>query len=146
MRRGIVIGALVAVLAFSVIVGWRMLRMQPLPPRPLADVGAVKSDLFVFAKAERAFYASTGRYATMEQLRSEGLLSLPPDIRWPYFYSIHRPTPDRFVIVAMAEAPSGSRPIALMIDDKFDMRQFDSHRWHHPDGRRNRNATRRNFS
>lgn len=132
MRRPIVIGAVVAVLAFALLAGWRTWRVQQLPPRPLADLGAVKSDLFVFARAERAFFASSGRYASMDELRSKGLLSLPPDVRWPYFYSIHTTVPDRFVIVAMAEAPSGSRPIAVMIDDNFNMRRFDAHRWQHP--------------
>jgi len=146
MRRQILIGAVLAVLAVFLLAGWRILHLQQLPPRPLADLGAVKSDLFVFARAERAFYASSGRYASMEELRSKGLLSLPPDVRWPYFYSIHTTAPDRCWIVAMAEAPSGSRPIAVMIDDNFNMRQFDAHRWHHPGYRRNRRATQLNFS
>lgn len=135
MRRQVLIGALVAVLAYGVLAGWRVWKTPQLPPRPLAGMGEVKDDLFEYARAERAFYASNGRYATMQQLRSEGLLSLPPDVRWPYFYSIHT-TPDRFVIIAMAEGPFGSRPIALSIDDHFDMRQFDSHRWGQPRRRR----------
>ena len=138
------IGALVAVLAYGGLVGWRMFRTPQLPPRPLADMGDVKADLFDYARAERAFYASTGRYATMDELRSKGLLSVPPDVRWPYFYSIHTPAPDRFVIIAMAQGPFGSRPIALSIDDNFNMRQFDSHKWRHP--RRRSRATRLTFS
>lgn len=136
MRRHIAIGAFIAVLAYGVLAGWRVLRIPQLPPRPLADMGDVKSDLFKYARAERAFYASNGRYAAMDELRSRGLLTIPPDIRWPYFYSIHTLAPDRFVIVAMAEGPFGSRPIALMIDDSFNMRQFDSHRWRHREPRR----------
>lgn len=136
MRRAILIGTLVAVVAYGAIAGWREFRTPQLPPRPLADMGAVKADLFEYARAERAFYASSGRYATMQELRSEGLLSLPPDVRWPYFYSIHTPAPDRFVIIAMAKGPFGSRPIALSIDDNFNMQQFDPHKWRHPEHRR----------
>ena len=146
MRRQIGIGVLVAVLAYAALAGWRMVRTPELPPRPLADVGAVKSDLFDYARAERAFYASMGRYASMKELRSEGLLSLPPDIRWPYFYSIHTPAPDRFVIVAIAKGPFGARPIVVTIDDSFNMRQFDSHHWTMPDHQRQRPATRQRFS
>jgi hypothetical protein len=141
MRRQIAIGALVAVLAFGAIAVWRVVHVPQLPPRPLADMGAVKSDLFAYARAERAFYASNGRYASMQDLRSLGLLSVPPDIRWPYFYSIHTPAPDRFVIIAMAQGPFGARPIALSIDDSFNMREFDSHKWHRPENRRRRGAT-----
>ena len=142
MRRYVVIGAVLGIVAFGLIAGWRMVRTPALPPRPLADMGDVKSDLFVFARAERAFYASSGRYASMDELRSRGLLTLPPEVRWPYFYSVHTPTPDRFVIVAMAKGPFGSRPIALSIDDNFNMRQFDSHRWKHPERRRAANRLR----
>lgn len=136
MRRQVLIGVLVAIMAYGVLAGWRVFRTPQLPARPLADLGAVKADLFEYARAERAFYAFTGRYATMDELRLKGLVSVPPDIRWPYFYSVHTPAPDRFVIIAMAEGPFGSRPIALSIDDNFNMRQFDSHHWRHPDRRR----------
>lgn len=149
MRRQIGIGALVAVLAYCLLAGWRMVRTPELPPRPqpqLADLGAVKSDLLTYARAERAFYASVGRYASMQELRSEGLLSLPPDIRWPYFYSIHTPSPDRFVIIAMAQGPFGSRPIAMTIDDDFNMHQFDSHHWVQPERRHKRTARLQRFS
>ncbi len=139
MRRQIGIGAVLGLLAFCALAGWRTMRTPGLPgepSRPLADMGAVKSDLLTYARAERAFYASTGHYATMDELRSKGLLSVPPDVRWPYFYSIHTPAPDRFVIIAMAQGPFGSRPIAVTIDDNFNMRQFDPHRWRHPEHRR----------
>src|SRR5689334_5076097 len=122
MRRYIAVGAVIAALAYGVLAGWRVIRVQQLPPRPLADVGVVKSDLFEYARAEHAFYASAGHYASLQELRSQGLLSLPPNIRWPYFYSIRTPRPDRFVIVAIAQGPFGARPIALTIDDDFKMR------------------------
>ena len=147
LRFGILV--LVAVLGYAAFLAWRMERL-PAPPlrpsQPLADLGTVKSDLFVFARAERAFYASVGRYASMQELRSEGLLSLPPDIRWPYFYSIHTPAPDRFVIVAIAQGPFGARPIAITIDDDFNMHQFDAHHWPQLDRRHKRVPTRQRFS
>lgn len=138
MWRHIAIGAVVAVLAFAGVSAWKIVHVPQLPPRPLADVGEVKSDLFEYARAERAFYASKGRYASMQELRSQGLISVPPDIRWPYFYSIHTPAPDRFVIVAIAKGPFGSRPIALAIDEKMDMRELRGHRTE-----RHRRAARR---
>jgi hypothetical protein len=149
MRLRFGIAVLVVLLGYIGFLAWRAEHIPALPARPqhqLADFGAVKSDLFVFARAERAFYASVGRYASMQELRSEGLLSLPPDIRWPYFYSIHTPAPDRFVIVAIAQGPFGARPIAITIDDDFKMQQFDAHHWQRPDRQRNRAPARQRFS
>ena len=148
MRFRLGIAMLAAVIAYCLFVGWKFARTPALPPRPqpqLADLGTIKADLFAFARAERAYYAAAGRYAPLSELRSEGLLSLPPDIRWPYFYTIHMPAPNRFVIMAVAEGPFGARPIAITIDDDFNMRRFDSHHWR-PGRRRNRGAARQNFS
>ncbi len=147
MRVRLGTAVVVVILGYAAFLAWRMERL-PAPPQPapvLADLGTIKSDLFVYARAERAYFAATGRYATMQELRSDGLVSLPPDIRWPYFYSI-RTAPDRFVIVALAKGPFGSRPIAITIDDAFNMRRFDAHQWPHPEPRHRRSAMRRLFS
>ena len=127
MRRRYGIAVLVAVLGVLLFVGWKMERVLPLPPRPQADLGTVKSDLFVFARAERAYFASAGRYAPMSELRTNGLLSLPPDTRWPYRYSIVVTAPDTFVIVAMSQNLDGGRPVALAIDEHLNMREFHPH-------------------
>ena len=143
MRRAIGLGALVAVLAYGCLAGWRALR-NPLPPRPqpqLADRGLVKSDLLLYARAECAFYASSGRYASMDELRAKGLLSLPPDTRWPYRYLIAVPAPDAFVIVAMPQSTEDGRAKALSIDEEMNMREIDPHPGS-PHHRRHRNLSR----
>ena len=140
MRRQVLIGALVVVLVFGLVTAWRMLRTPDPPPTPqpqLADLGTVKSDLFIFARAERAFFAATGRYAAMSELRSHGLLSLPPVTRWPYSYYIAVPQPGRFFIVAVAQGPPEGRPVALAMNEQMEMRQFEPHHSHHHErGRR----------
>src|SRR5579884_1702704 len=129
MRRHIAIGALLAVIAYCGLVAWRSLR-TPVPPRPephLADRGVIKSDLLVYARAERAFFASSGHYASMSELRDRGLLSLPPDTRWPYRYMISVPAPDSFVIVALPQSAEAGHPVALTIDEKMNMREINPH-------------------
>lgn len=129
MRRAILIGALLGVVCFGCFAAWRSLR-TPQPPRPqpqLADRGMVKSDLLVYARAERAFYGSSGRYASMDELRAKGLLSLPPDTRWPYRYLISVPAPDAFVVVALPQSPEGGRAKALSIDEEMNMREIEPH-------------------
>jgi hypothetical protein len=137
MRRRFGIAVLVAVLGVLVFVGWKMERVLPLPPRPQADLGTVKSDLFVFARAERAFFASSGHYAPMTELRTNGLLSLPPDTRWPYRYSIVVTAPDTFLIMAMSQNLDRARPAALAIDEQMNMREF------HPPSRFHRRQDRK---
>ena len=136
---------LVAVLGVLALVGWNAERVLPLPPRPQADLGTIKSDLLVFARAERAYFASAGRYAPMKELRTHGLLSLPPDTRWPYRYSIVVTAPDTFVIVAMSQKLDGARPAALAVDEQMNMRQLDPHHGRQP-GRRHKAATQQRFS
>ena len=148
MRKRFGLVVLAAVFAYCAFLGWRAVRTPAAPPEPrpqMADLGTIKSDLFIFARAERAFYASVGRYAPMSELRSNGLLSLPPDTRWPYRYSIVVSAPDTFVIVAMRQSPEGGPPMALMIDDKMDMREYQSHHWTHPE-RRHKPTARQRFS
>lgn len=129
MRRAIATGALLAVVAFAALLGWRSLRTPVLPrPEPrLADRGVIKSDLIVYARAERAFYASVGHYASMAELRAKGLLSLPPDTRWPYRYMISVPAPNAFVVVAMPQSAQSGRAVMLTIDDQMNMRAIDPH-------------------
>lgn len=127
MHRRLVLALTVVVLGCAVLLAWRGTRLEQLPPRPQADMGVIKQDLLVFARAERAFYASAGRYAPMAELRSEGLLSLPPEMRWPYSYYVIVRGPKGFVIVAMAQSALGGRPLALAIDENMDMHELDPH-------------------
>src|SRR5512133_3351599 len=87
---------------------WRFTRTSLIPPhlpRPVADPGIIKADLLNFARAEQAYFAMAGHYAEIEELRAKGLLTLPPNARWPYAYSIYLMSPDKFAIVAMATGP-----------------------------------------
>ncbi|MGH9523967.1 MAG: hypothetical protein ACRD3E_15705, partial [Terriglobales bacterium] len=72
MRKAILRAVVVAMVAWAALLAWRYARIPALPPRPQADMGTVKEDLLVFARAERAFYASAGRYAEMHELRTAG--------------------------------------------------------------------------
>jgi hypothetical protein len=147
MRLRIGTALVVVLVGYLAYVAWRhehMPAMPSYPSHPLADLGAVKSDLFVFARAERAFYASVGRYAQMGELRAEGLLSLPPDTRWPYSYYVYMPAPHRFFVVAVGLGPLGGRPVALAIDEHMDMRKFEPT---YPEGpHRRRNKLRARFT
>jgi hypothetical protein len=135
MRKLVWRTVVVAVLACAVLLAWRFVRIPELPPRPQADMATVKEDLLKFARAERAFYASAGRYAAMNELRTEGLLSLPPETRWPYSYFVVMPGAKRFVVVAMGQGVMGARPLALAVDEKLDMRELEGRDFPPPHGK-----------
>jgi hypothetical protein len=148
MRTRFVVALLVAVFGYIGYSAWRTERLPALPhPHPaLADLGVMKSDLFVYARAERAFYGSTGRYASMHELRSAGLITLPPDTRWPYRYTIVVPDANTFLIVAMSQGPVNGRLVAFTIDDKMDVREFNPHPTpDRPHNRRSRSTRRTSF-
>ena len=142
MRKAIRRAVLVAIVVWAALLAWRYERIPALPPRPQADMGTVKQDLLEFARAERAFYASSGRYAEMHELRTQGLLTLPPEMRWPYSYYVMTPSPKRFVVIAMGQTRMGARPLALAIDEKMDMRELDSSDFHGPHGKRRQRMMR----
>lgn len=126
MHKRLAVTVVLVALAWSGLLAWRMVRLEKLPPRPQADMGTIKQDLLLFARAEKAYYASSGHYAPMSELRTAGLLSLPPETRWPYSYYVVVRGPG-FVVVAMAQGPLGARPLALAVDEKMDMHELDPH-------------------
>jgi hypothetical protein len=86
------------------------------PVRPLADVNTVKADLCELFRAERAYFDATGSYATENELRSNGNLSIPTG-RWPYQYVIYVPPENGFMmIVATGYGPLANRALAMTID------------------------------
>lgn len=142
MRKAIWRAVVIAVLAWAALLAWKYERIPELPPRPQADMGTIKQDLLLFARAERAFYASAGRYAAMHELRTQGLLSLPPETRWPYSYYVVTPSPKQFVVIAMGQTRMGARPLALAIDDKMNMRELDSNDFPPPASKRHERMMR----
>ena len=134
MRARVAVLVFVAAFFAAAMGAWRFDRVSLMPPhlpRPVADPGKIKSDLLEFARAEHAYFAMTGHYADLDELRSKGLLTLPPSARWPYAYSIYVMPADRFAVVAMATGPIAGRPAALVMDDALRM-----HKYTPPEGRR----------
>lgn len=128
-------GVIVAILAslYGAYLAIRLLQPSQLPAmaprRPMADVRTVKSDLCGLAAAERAYFKTTGSYATETELRTSGVLGLPPGSRWPYQYLIKIPAPDTFTIVAAGNVPSNDRPMAVVTDAQG---QVCTVTWHAP--------------
>src|SRR5215470_7610653 len=56
-------------------------------PRSTVDLMGVKNDLLAMAQAERAYAATHSKFVSLDELRSDGALSMSRDRRGPYTYS-----------------------------------------------------------
>jgi hypothetical protein len=75
-------------------------------PETTVDVLAVRNDLMAIANAERRYWASNARYASLDELRSKGDIEVPS--RNDFAYSVEA-SDTTFTIVA---SYSGSDPNA----------------------------------
>jgi hypothetical protein len=128
MSRLVGIVALVIAFGWSGFLLYRLATSRPpreaqiqLKPKPIANVEIIQRDLCSLAQAELEYQHSTGQYATLQELHSDGRPALPPDFRWPYTYVLQLPTPDRFVITAVSLTPIESQPRVLQIDDQMQV-------------------------
>jgi hypothetical protein len=120
-------GIVVLVLTFAYC-GFILWRMAPKPRqneaikirRIATDINTVQRDLCSFALAESEFRHTMGRYASFDELRSNGKLKLPPDGRWPYTYVLHDSTPEGFVIAAVS-GEMNVEPRILTVDEQLQV-------------------------
>jgi hypothetical protein len=89
-------------------------------PRASIDTVGVKNDLMVIANAERRRLASDGKYVSLEELRSNGDITMPGNTRGPYTYSVE--TSDTgFRVVATYSGPDEKAPKSLSIDQTMQI-------------------------
>src|SRR3954462_5168072 len=56
-------------------------------PRATIDVAGVKNDLLAIAQAERRYWASNGKYVSIDELLTNGDISMQKPSRGPFNYS-----------------------------------------------------------
>lgn len=55
-------------------------------PRATIDIAGVRNDLVTLANAERRYFARESKYASLDELRAAGDISMPSNSRGPYLY------------------------------------------------------------
>jgi hypothetical protein len=83
-------------------------------PQTTIDVTAVRNDLLGIANAERRYFASNGKYASLDELRTGGDISIPT--RANYSYSAQT-SETGFKIVAVYSGPDPKAPKRLTVDE-----------------------------
>jgi hypothetical protein len=84
-------------------------------PQTAINVTAVRNDLLALANAERRYFASNGKYTTLEDLRSNGDVSSIPT-RPNFSYSVQT-TDTSFKIVATYSGPDPKAPKHIAVDE-----------------------------
>ena len=88
-------------------------------PQTTIDVTAVRNDLMAMANAERQHFASTGKYVSLDELRSSGDLSALPTR--PNFSYTAEPGESSFKIIAVYSGPDPKAPKRLSVDETMAM-------------------------
>ena len=83
-------------------------------PTTTIDVTAVRNDLLALANAERQNFASNGKYASLDELQSNGVIRVPS--RPNYSYSAETGE-NNFKIVAAYSGPDPKAPKRIAIDE-----------------------------
>ena len=83
-------------------------------PQTTIDVTAVRNDLLGIANAERRYFASNGKYVSLEELRANGDISIPT--RPNYSYSAQT-TDTSFKIIATSSGPDPKAPKRIAVDE-----------------------------
>ncbi len=83
-------------------------------PATTIDVTAVRTDLLALANGERQYFASSGKYASLDELQSNGGIRVPS--RPNYSYSAET-AENGFKIVATYSGPDPKAPKRIAIDE-----------------------------
>src|ERR1041385_1227328 len=87
-------------------------------PQTTVEVTAVRNDLLGLANAERRYWVSNGKYATLDELRTGGDISIPT--RANYSYSAQA-TETGFKIVAAYSGPDSKAPKSMVVDETMSI-------------------------
>lgn len=88
-------------------------------PQAAINITGVKSDLISIASAERRYYATEGKYASLLELISTNSVSVARQ-RPPYSYTVDiNPSGFRVVATRAGDSASGT-PAQLSVDENMD--------------------------
>jgi hypothetical protein len=82
-------------------------------PQTTVDVTAVRNDLIAMASAERNYFASNGKYLSLDQLKSSGDITIPNRANYSYSAETNESS---FKIIAVYSGPDSKAPKRLTVD------------------------------
>ena len=91
-------------------------------PRSTIDVVGVKNDLIALANAERRHFAAEGKYVSIDELRSNGDISMQTKQRGPYSYSAETSDTGFHITATYSGPPNAGVPRTLGIDETMQLK------------------------
>lgn len=92
-------------------------------PKATIDIVGVKNDLNAIAQGERRYWATNSKYVSIDDLRSDGDISMPSNGRGPYQYSAEY-SENAFRITATYQGiPAPGVPHSFNIDQNMEIRE-----------------------
>ncbi len=88
-------------------------------PQTTIDVTGVENDLIALANAERQYWATNARYASLEELRSSGSIQVPGRPNYTYSAEAGETT---FTVIASYSGPDSHAPQRLSIDETMALK------------------------
>lgn len=92
-----------------------------IPPTRQIDLVGLRAELLSLAQAERYYLAASGRYATLDELRESGQVTVSQADRRGYTYEARIEDARHFRITAKPAAPSRSDAPTLSIDETMQI-------------------------
>ncbi len=91
-------------------------------PRDTINIVGVRNDLIAIANGERRYFAAQGKYASLEELRSNGDISLTSNSRGYYNYSAEAGDSGFRVTATYSGPPNPDLPGSISIDETMQIR------------------------
>jgi hypothetical protein len=88
-------------------------------PKAAINITGVKSDLITIASAERRYFATEGKYATLDELISTNYVSVAHQ-RPPYTYDIQTSGGGFHVIATRSGDDASGTPSQLSVDENME--------------------------
>jgi hypothetical protein len=93
-------------------------------PKATINITGVRTDLMGIAAAERQYYASEGKYASLDELVSNHYLAMARE-RPPYSYEIQIGSGGFRVIATRSGDNASGLPAQLSVDENMEFQQSD---------------------
>src|SRR5262245_55051490 len=87
-------------------------------PTVMVDVIGVRNDLTAMAQAERRYWATNSRYASLEELRANGDIHIPTR---PFYTYSSTANDNKFKIVATYSGSDSKAPKRISVDETMNV-------------------------
>jgi len=92
-------------------------------PRATIDIAGVKNDLNAIAQAERRYWATNSKYVSIDDLRTNGDISMQSNARGPYQYTADYSDNAFRITATYSGEPIAGIPHSLNIDQNMEIRE-----------------------